>query len=281
METQLTTLERRMDRALELRSNGTRRLLHLEVVVDPEADFPPRMFEYASLLIIAQRTAPDQSQGAAKKGEGAAKEFPPIKSVALLLCGRAKPWPPFGELRTSWPEPEPFSGHRYQIEAVYQRTVDQLLSRPGVFWLVFGPLAVDAMPEAMWRVLEEIRHREPLPEERAELYVAMLVLAALDTWGHNLRQEIKAMMQRLDRETIREAIRTNETFREWFEEGRKKGIEEMLHNLFIRRIHRELTPAEKEALSSRAAILDAEQATAVVDLPADALMAWLRAPDAE
>ena len=45
-------------------------------------------------------------------------------------------------------------------------------------------------------------------------------------------------------------------------------------------MQRELTPDEQAALSSRAALLDGEQASAVLDLDADALRAWLFGPDA-
>jgi hypothetical protein len=49
----------------------------------------------------------------------------------------------------------------------------------------------------------------------------------------------------------------------------------------MRRMQRELTPDEQAALSSRAATLDGEQASAVLDLDTDALKAWLFGPDAE
>lgn len=148
-------------------------------------------------------------------------ELPPVKSVALILSGRAKPWSQVGKLRTSWPEPEPWSGHRFQIEPVYQRTVEELLSRPGAFWLVFTPLAVDAKAESMTKVLEEMRRREPRDDERAELYAAMLVVAELNTWGHNLEEEIRAMMQDLDRDTIMKSRTLREAFETGSEENRK------------------------------------------------------------
>jgi hypothetical protein len=271
-------MERRMDKALDLRSDGLRRLLHLEIVVDPTSGLAFRMFEYATMLVIAL-------QAAAEEGAGVRDELPPVQSVALILSGRAKPWSPVAELRTSWPEPAPWSGHRFQVEPVYQRTVDELLARPGTFWLVFAPLAVDANVESMRQVLEELRRREPCDAERAELYAAMLVVAELNTWEHNLEEELRSMMQDTDFETLMKS----RTFREVFETGKKEGkkegrrstIEEMLQRLLMRRMQRELTPDEQAALSSRAATLDGEQASAVLDLDTDALKAWLFGPDAE
>jgi predicted transposase YdaD len=94
-------------------------------------------------------------------------------------------------------------------------------------------------------------------------------------------------------ETDFEMLMKSPTFREVYEraekkgiekgieKGRRAGIEEMLQRLLMRRLQRELTPDEQAALSSRAATLDSEQATNVLDLPADALKAWLLGPDAE
>ena len=68
--------------------------------------------------------------------------------------------------------------------------------------------------------------------------------------------------------------------KEGIEKGRRAVIEEVLHGLLKRRMQRELTPDEQAALSSRAATLDGEQASAVVDLDADALRDWLFESDA-
>ena len=279
-----------MDKALDLRSDGLRRLLHLEIVVDPTSSLAFRMFEYATMLVIAL-------QAAAEESAGVRGELPPIQSVALILSGRAKPWSPVAELRTSWPEPAPWSGHRFQIEPVYQRTMDELLARPGTFWLVFAPVAVDANVESMRQVLEELRRREPRDVERAELYAAMLVVAELNTWEHNLEKELRAMMQDADFETLMKSRTFREVFetgiargkkegieagkKEGIEKGRRAAIEELLQGLLMRRMQRELTPDEQAALSNRAATLDSQQASAVLDLDADALRGWLFGPDAE
>jgi len=59
--------------------------------------------------------------------------------------------------------------------------------------------------------------------------------------------------------TLREAFETG------MEKGRRSVIEERLQRLLMRRMQRELTPDEQAALSSRVALLDGEQASAVLD----------------
>lgn len=270
LETQLTALERRSDKALELRGAGQRRLLHVEFLVDPRSDLDFDMFEYSSMLVISLYTEAKAQAG----GKLAAIEIPPIKSVAIVLSGRARPWPPTGHYRTSWPESGAFTGHQFQIEAVYQRSVEELMARPGAFWLVFTPLATNANVDFMRRIIEEIRCREPGKKERGELYTALLVMAELDPWGHNIRREIEMLVQRMDLESIM----ASETLHEAYQEGK----EAMLHALLARRLHRELTPEEQGLLSTRLPTLDPEHAASVVlDLSADALLAWLHGPDAE
>lgn len=116
-------------------------------------------------------------------------------------------------------------------------------------------------------------------------------MAELDPWKHGLRKGIKMLVQEMDRESI---IMASETFREFFEDGRAKGIEQgiekgkaqgiqlMLQSLLVRTLRRELTPEEQAALPSRVAALDGEQAAAtLLDLGPDGLLAWLHGPDAE
>lgn len=141
-DTQLTARQRRLDRALEVTANGKRRLFHTEWQLEMEADVPFRMFEYHALfaLSLAVEGAPDGRP-------------PPIDSVLVLLSGREKPWPAEGEYRTSSPG-APFSGVRFRIEPVYQRTVAELCAR-GPLWAIFAPLAIDADRDQMKRVLED------------------------------------------------------------------------------------------------------------------------------
>lgn len=290
IETQLTAMERRCDKALELCGGGQSRLLHLEFLVDPGSDLGYRMYEYNALLVISLHTRFKAQLASAPDRGAAACEVPPVKSVALVLSGRAQPWPAVGQFRTSWPEEAEhavFSGHHFQIEPVYQRSVAQLMARPGAFWLVFTPLAFDANIDRMRQVLAEIQRREPGQKERGELYTALLVMAELDPWTHGLRKGIKMLVQEMDRESI---LAASETFREFFEDGRAKGIEEgkargielMLQSMLVRALRRELTPEERAALPARVAALHGEEAAAnLLDLGPDALLAWLHGPDAE
>jgi hypothetical protein len=222
-DSQLTIAERRADKALDLRVGGERRLLHVELVTDMEADDPDRIHEYGGLLLMALRVEASKAPRPPKPEapEGQAPQKPrapvPVHSVVILLRGRREPWPADGEYGTGWPE-LPWCGTRFRVEAVYQRTVAELRARGGTFWLVFTPLAVDASAAAMREVLDEIRERSATPEERAALSTAILTMADLDPWGHNLKQEITAMMQEEDLE----ALKLFPTLREVYDEGRAR-----------------------------------------------------------
>lgn len=201
--------------------------------------------------------------------------------------GQGKRWPTRARFRTSAPGCR-FSGQSFRIEAVYQRTVAELWSRPGTFWLVFTPLAIDANRESLRQVIEEIRRREPSEEDRADLYAALLVLAELDPWKHNLRKEVEMLVQELDVESIMKSQTLRKVFEEGMEKGIEKGVEkgrqqileEMLRTLLVRHLQRDLTPPEQAALSAKASTLDGQQAAeAMRSLDGDALRTWLLGPD--
>jgi hypothetical protein len=137
-----------------------------------------------------------------------------VHSVVILLRGRKEAWPDEAEYTTGWPEVT-FSGVHLRVEAVYQRTVAELRARGGLLWLVFTPLATDASGAAMREVLGEIRERVPEADDRGDLFTALLVMAELDPWGHNLREEIGAMMQTDDYEVLK----LSPTLRAAIEEG--------------------------------------------------------------
>jgi hypothetical protein len=261
IDTQVTALERRLDKALDLRLNGEPRILCPEFQLDFDVEMAARVYEYQALLFMGLRAAGKPRP-------------PPMETVVFLLRGRRKPWPARRELRRGWPESR-WSGVRFRIEAIYQRTVEQLRARPGVFWLVFTPLATNATAAAIRGVIETIRQQVASRDERAELYAAILVLATIDPWGHNLRKEIEAMLDEIDKLLLREIP----MLREAFEEGEAKGIEKMLRELFVRRMGRELSAAEQEALAKRAGALGPNKLLgAGVMLEGDALAAWLLDP---
>jgi hypothetical protein len=279
LDTQVTSIERRLDKALELRVAGRRKLLGVEFEIDYRSDAAFRSYAYQALLLI---------------GLGAQEKAlpPPMESVIILLRGRQDPWPPWIEFRSGWSKAW-WNGVHVRMEPVYQRTVGELCARPGVFWLVFTPLALDATVSGMRGVIETIRRRVPEDAERAELYVVLLMMAEVNAWGHNLREEIKTMLEGMDLELLLQST----TLREAFEEGEAKGeakgkaegkaegkrevIQEMLGSLLASRMGRELTPAEQEALAKRAAAIDPKRAVdTVFKLEGDALAAWLLDPNA-
>jgi hypothetical protein len=292
LDTQVTTLERRLDSALDLRARKARRVLQVEFQVELTDDVSYRVFEYQALVLMALRA------------EAPKTRLPPIETVVIVLSGRRKPWPLKVAFRTGWPG-SGWSGVRYRVEAVYQRTIAELTARGGVLWLVFTPLARDATVGAMRDVLATIRQQVPEERERQDLFTAMLVMADLDPWGHNLREEIATMVEageeasrcpsssrtsaRWEIATMLEAgeeafIMRSKTLREAFEKGREQGreqgieqgVEQLLRDLFVQRVGRVLTPAEQEALADRAHTLGADQVgSAVLRLEGDALVEWL------
>jgi hypothetical protein len=171
IDTQVTALERRLDKALGLRIDGELRALQTEFeVVLRVKRMDERVREYQAMFHLGRSIqAPKQPQ-------------PPIESLVVVLSGRRKPWPKVRRVRISWPEGK-WAGHRYRIDAVYQRTVAELMARGSVLWLVFVPLACDATVAAVRRVVGELRARVSDPAERADLYTALLVMADLDPWG--------------------------------------------------------------------------------------------------
>ncbi|XXR49720.1 hypothetical protein WMF29_06875 [Sorangium sp. So ce381] len=48
---------------------------------------------------------------------------------------------------------------------------------------MFAPLARDATLAALRQIVAEIHTGAATPEERAELYTALLVMATIDPWG--------------------------------------------------------------------------------------------------
>ncbi len=153
-----------------------------------------------------------------------------------------------------------------------QRTVVELRARGPLLWLVFTPLATDASAASMGEVLAEIRERVPQLEERADLLAALLVMAEVDPWAHNLWEEIKAMMLAEEREIYL----TSRTFREAFDEGADKERRKILCEMFTEQTGREPTPEEQEALARRAKEPEQKEAIrALLKLHGDALVAWL------
>jgi hypothetical protein len=266
IDTQVTCLERRLDKALRLRVAGEPRVLQIEFFIALRADVPFRIFEYLGFLVGALRA---EAKGA---------QPPQVESVAIILSGRRRRWPSHGAFRTGWPGSR-FSGARFRIDAVYQRTVAELRARGSLLWLVFTPLARDASAALMREVVAEIRASTAGDEERAELYTAMLVLASVDPWGQNLRREIAMLVEDEDREMIMLVPMLREAFLKGEKQGEEGAIRQLLGGLFARRVGRRPTSAEETSLVQRTQVLGADHVEgALLDLERDALVRWLAQP---
>ncbi|WP_437668858.1 hypothetical protein [Sorangium sp. So ce131] len=288
IDTQVTKLERRLDRALHLRVDGEPRVLHVEFCLSLRDDVPDRMFEYLGFLFTALRI------------DAPGEPVPPIESVAVVLSGGRRRLPAMGRRRTAWPR-RPFSGVQFRIDAVYQRTIAELRARGSLLWLVFAPLASDASEAAMRDIVAEICARAANYEERTDLISAFFMMAAVDPWRHNLLKE--AMMPAKDFEDIEdiwnvpmiEVLRRapgtkylirNLILHEARKEGRREGrqemeteIAELLGRLFARRIGRPPTTEEERAIVERTrAIGPVKVEDALLDLEGDALVRWLSEP---
>jgi hypothetical protein len=289
LDTQVTARQRRLDRVLDVVAGGKRRLEHTEWQLEWEGDLPLRIFEYHVMIALA---------AAQEAGKGA--ETPPVRSTLVLLSGRDRPWPEEGEHRTSPPE-APFSGVTFRIDAVYQRTIAELTARDSPLWLVFAPLAVDADPEAMRRVLELLRQRTA-PKDFDELAMALTVMADADRRQRGLRHAILPLLReeivmtswvytqgkekgleegRAEgvKKGLAEGVKKGlaEGVKEGRKEGRVEAMQQTLRNLLVRRLGRSPGPDEEQALARRAREVTPEQLVEVVEMPPETLLAWLLA----
>ncbi|MGK3992259.1 hypothetical protein [Sorangium sp. So ce1024] len=278
IDSQVTSIERRLDKALRLRVDGEPRVLHVEFCFALRDDVPDRVFEYLGFLFAALRR------------EDPGEPVPPIESVAVVLSGHKRRLPATGKRRTAWPG-RPFSGVHFRVDAVYQRTIDELRARGSVLWLVFAPLARDATAAALREVVAEIDAGAASAEERAELYTALLVMATVDPWGHTLWKELVTMVEDKEEgllrrtpiigEMIIEAERRGELRGEQRgeERGKQQAIAELLGRLFARRLGRRPTDDEERLIIERARALGpGEVEDALLDLDGEALIRWLAEP---
>jgi predicted transposase YdaD len=204
-ETQVTARQRRLDRALDITTaGGQRHCAHVEWQMEMEPDVPFRVFEYHTLLATALGSV-----------RPSATVEPPIRSTVVLLSGSERPWPEEGEYRTS-PPGEPFSGVTFRIDPVYQRTVAELEAR-GPMWAIFAPLAVDADPDGMKRVLARLRTEMP-KREMEELAAALAVMADVDKRRRGLRRVIVPLLSE-------EIVMQNWIYKQGEQKGIEKGIE--------------------------------------------------------
>jgi hypothetical protein len=261
VETQITARQRRMDRALAVVADGEKRIEHTEWQLEMEADMALRIFEYHALSALALAASTPAGQ-----------PVPRIESQLVLLSGRSEPWPEEGEYRTS-PSNAPFCGVKFRIEPVYQRTIAELEAKDSPLWMIFAPLAVDADPEQMKRVLARLR-AQTRPREFQELSVALTVIADADKRQRGLRQVILSSLNE-------EVVMQSWVFRQGVEKGRQEERQEGLVRQFERRLGRKLADDERATLVKRLGALGPDRLDDVVlDLSTDALAAWLADPNA-
>ncbi|WP_437991678.1 hypothetical protein [Sorangium sp. So ce145] len=166
-----------------------------------------------------------------------------------------------------------------RIDAVYQHTIGELRARGSVLWLVFTPLARNATAAALRDVVAEIHAGAATAAERAELYTALLVMAAIDPWGHNLMKELVNMVEDKEEGLLRRTPIIGELITEAEQRGEEKAIAELLGRLFARRTGRRPTAEEERSILDRArASGPGEVEDALLDLESEALIRWLAEP---
>lgn len=193
IETQLASRERRLDRLLAVTVNGARRWLHVEWMLAWSADLPWRMFEYHAMAAMAAHgDAVTRQQEARAQGRDEALAVAGVESALVLLTGRASPAFANEMAYCTTPDGTPWSGVRFRVEAVHQRTIEELRAL-GRLWLMFAPLAVDATEASLRAVVEELRETMAL-RSFAELAAAMIVLSDADGRERGLRHAITSCL---------------------------------------------------------------------------------------
>ncbi|HTN84456.1 MAG TPA: hypothetical protein VL242_12240, partial [Sorangium sp.] len=116
-------------------------------------------------------------------------------------------------------------------------------------------------------------------EERAELYTALLVTAAIDPLRHDLLKELISMVEDKEEGLLRRTPIIGELIIEAEQRGEQKAIAALLGRLFARRLGRSPTSEEERLIVERArAIGSGEVEDALLDLEGEALIRWLAEP---
>ncbi|WP_437754830.1 hypothetical protein [Sorangium sp. So ce1389] len=144
---------------------------------------------------------------------------------------------------------------------------------------MFAPLARNATAAALRDVVAEIHAGAATAEEQAELYTALLVMATIDPWGHNLRKELIKMVEDKEEGLLRRTPIIGEMIIEAEQRGEQKAIAELLGRLFARRLGRRPTNDEERSIIERARTMGpGEVEDALLDLEGEALVRWLAEP---
>ncbi len=288
VETQITARQRRVDRALCIKVGEEYRLLHIEWTYRLDRFVGARVYEYHHLIVMGA----EMDAKAHRESGGRASKPMRVDSVVVVLTGpKTKRLPKIGFYRTSSTE-EKFSGVRYRIEAIYERTVSELEAMGSDFWLAFAPLAVDGDAANLKRVLETLKGRTN-PEDFADLAAMMLEFAHVKKDRDELVAVIKSQTKRdltmesiiykegkadglkegLERGLERGIARGRER---GIEQGREQGREQTLVHLLERRIRRTMTSGERRRIASRFRKDGPDSlGDAVLELSREELVAWL------
>ncbi len=281
-ETQVTARARRLDRVLYIRlARRGYRLLHIEWTLRLNGSVRERAAEYHFLLAKTVR----RDMRRKRKDKRCLRVS--VETVIVVLSGRKKPWRAFGRYQTS-PTGKRFTGIRFRIEPVYQRTVAELEAMSGIFWLVFVPLAIDADEPHLRRIIARVR-REATAEEFFEVVATMLSMAKVRKDRPEFTNVIRSAEKQedvmvhpwyVDGRKAGIEIGREEGRKEGRQEGRKEGIEAAsLALVYVaeRRLGRGLTDKERRRIALRLDKTGPEKlVAAVMDLPPKKLAVWLK-----
>ncbi|MFO0658766.1 MAG: hypothetical protein U0165_02885 [Polyangiaceae bacterium] len=105
-----------------------------------------------------------------------------------MLTGREERWPDEMEFRLS-PEAHAFTGIRFRLHAVYQRTVAELMAQ-GPLFAIFAPLARDASAEQAASWLRHLKRCTHSSTQYNELASAMVAMGSVDRRQRQLDQAL-------------------------------------------------------------------------------------------
>lgn len=168
------------------------------------------------------------------------------------------------------PDEKKFGGAWFYIDAVYQRTVAELVARGSPFWLAFVPLARDVDEEKLRRTVELLRNQVDR-EDFDELIAAMLSMAKLKKDSQRLMDVIRSASAK--EEPMHPFVR--DALDQGMEKGLKKGLAPFVH-VFERRLGRTMTEGERRRIAKRMGKDGPEQlGNVVIDMSTEQLAAWL------
>ncbi len=273
LDTQHARAELRLDKGMMVTRATGRVVIHHEWELDADGDVGYRVHRYRNAIDEACRAKDDE------EAERAPKETPKptpatVLSTVVMLRGPERVTRDRGEYRNA-PQEAPFSGTVYLIDRVYQRTVDELLTRPGRFWTVFTPFARDASRETVGRAVQAVRERAQSRDDFVDLAAALAVMAAGSSYVGDLQEWI---MSTLGNDLVESSLLWQKALgkglKEGLKEGRKKGRKEGREEGRLAALRGSL----RAVLAARGLrVTEAQRARIDAADDAKALEAWLQA----